>query len=167
MNRFLKFYIPVFLIVFIVNFIRYIRCVYYQAMYNKNLNARTPFKNYSIKHFAYTLLRKGDVEILNSDIDIITNQQYQSDFNNAFENAKGYFKYLMWQSLIWPWLIIKTFKIFAPIRKISNKFSWVILAPLEMFVAYLLGLFLDTTGIGNKILDFLLDFLSRIFPNIS
>ena len=167
MFEFSIFYGAIVIIVFVINLIRYIRCARYQHIYNENFNNNTPLKNFRIKPFLLPLLDKGKVVLLNTNIDVIANKSYIEDFNKAFENAKGHFYYLMCLSLIWPWLVIKTFKMFAPIRKITNKVAWVILAPLEMFLAYLLGIFLDTTGIGDKILKFLLDFLSRIFPNIN
>lgn len=167
MKRFAKFYLIVFAVVFIINLIRYILCSYYQKVYNLNFKNKTETKNFRIKPFIYPLFKQGDIEILSSKIDIIANRTYIEDFNKAFESAKGVFLHNIFLSFIWPWLAIQTLSMFKPIEKINNKIFKLFIGIFEIFIAYLVGLFLDTTGIGNKILKSLLAVLYRIFDYTS
>ncbi len=163
MIRIIIFYVICSAIWFVVNFNRYIRCAYYQTVYNINLDNNNGNKNYSIKEPVYHLLMKAHILPLSSDIDVIAETCYRSQFNNAFDNAKGYFKHRKNRFLIWIFLLLNSAFARLSISKTGNKIISVILAVLSMFVAYFLGLYLDTTGIGNKILECLLSNLTLLF----
>ncbi len=141
-----------------------VRLAHYHNVYIKNIGNREPTKNTIIASSFAQYLRNAPVCVDTLDI---CNPHKTKDCQEAYMwTLSNYFRKVR-DAFVWPLRAIEKLKMFAPIRKISNKLSWIILAPLEIFASYLLGLFLDTTGIGNKILMFLLDFLNRIFPNIN
>lgn len=161
--KILGIYFGVVILLCIYYLFRIIRLVHYRNIYVKNINNRESTKNTIIASSFAHYLNEAPIHI--STLDICSLYK-TSDCQDAYIwTLSNYFRKIR-AAFAWPWHAIERLKLFAPIRKISNKLAWIILAPLEMFVAYLLGLYLDTTGIGNKILMFLLDFLSHIFPNI-
>ena len=95
-------------------------------------------------------------------IDCIADVSHKHDFINAFESAKGTFIFYIVRSPVWLFIALDKLTIFAPARKTGNFFISLVVAALEIFVAYLVGLYLDTTGIGNKILAHLFFLLNHI-----
>lgn len=154
-------------IFFIVNFARLIACCIYQSVYNNNFKNDTPDRNYMIRYFVIALFKKANIILQNSTIDTIADRLYKNEFNSAFENAKGYFLYNMIHSVVWFLIIVKKFVIFSPTTKAANKLFSLCVAFIEAIAVYLLGLFLDTTGIGNRILTYLLDLANALFGHFS
>ena len=152
---------------FIVNFVRLIKCFVYRSVYNNNFKNGTPNNNYIIRHSVISLLNKANTSLQNPSTDIIASKIFIDDFNSAFFNAAGYFLHNMLHSVVWPLIIIKKFIIFIPAAKISNQLFSLAIALIEGFAVYLLGLFLDTTGIGSRILTYLLDVATALFEHFS
>ena len=70
-------------------------------------------------------------------------------------------------SAVWPLKFFITLSVYRPINsKKRNKLLTFIFGLLESVGIYLLGLFLDTTGIGNKILAFLLYFPEQLIQGL-
>ena len=157
MCRLIKYYVFATIVVFAVNLSRYIRCLYYQTTYNLNFKNNTPLKNYNIKQPVFYLFKKAKVCTVTAvDISLIANELYENEINHAFEHSKGYFRYWVFHSPMWLMSVIENLKIFAPARKVKNKIISVLIALIESIFLYFLGLYFDTTGIGSKILAFLL-----------
>ena len=158
----ITFYIIISVFILILNAIHY-----FQTKYNLNFQNNTPNKNYSIKFSTYRLFAKTELNFQTAQsIDIIANSHYRSEFNNAFEHSKGYFSDRLLHSFVWPITFIKKLKIFSIVQKIPNKLISFVIGLFEAFAIYLLGLFLDTTGIGNTILTFLISKVSYLVPQI-
>lgn len=162
MLRIIMVYIAIAIFIFVVNLIRYMKVSYYQMLFNANFANNTPIENYKIQHSIISLLRKAKLNFAKYEIDTISNPLYCDEINNALNWAKGYFHHQYTHCLFWPLHIIEKLTIFLPARKIKNKFISFIFAIIEFFLVYLLGLYLDTTGIGNKILTYLLDFSNHV-----
>lgn len=163
MNKFIKLYIVIAICICFVNLTRFVKCLYYKTKYLLNFKNNTPEKNYRIQEPIKRLLKKGNVYMLSSaKIDCIADVYYKDDFINAFESARGTFIFYIIRSPVWLFVALDTLTIFAPARKTGNIFITIVVAVVEIFAAYLVGLYLDTTGIGNKILAHLLAFLNYI-----
>ena len=168
MQTIIKLYFFIAFITFAINCFRYIKCAFYHNIYNNNFVNNTPEKNYSIKLSVFYLLKKAEIcNIKPLTLDLISNKSYIEEFNYAFESAKGYFRYYMIHSLLWGKFAIEKLSFFAPARLIKNKLASIIFALAEALAVYLLGLYLDTTGIGNKILTFLLDALNQLSEHLA
>lgn len=73
--------------------------------------------------------------------------------------AQGIYHTRKLRSWFWIYYLLSRITVFSSvITHTRNKFVSVFLCLLEGFVIYLLGLYLDRTDIGNKILDYLLSF---------
>ena len=127
----------------------------------------TPAKNFNINPSVIPLLRKGQVSLQSTNIDVIANEHYKDEFNNAFEMAKGYFKHYALSAPLWFFLAIDSLTIFASVNKIGNKVIKFVFALFQFFVSYLVALYLDTSGIGNKILTFLLASLTALSEHLA
>lgn len=162
--KILGIYFGIIVLLWLYYAYRIVRLAHYHNIYVKNIENKELNKNVIIASSFAHYLRDAQVYVDTLDI---CNPQKTKDCQEAYMwTLSNYFRKVR-DAFAWPMRAIEKLKMFAPIRKISNKLSWIILAPLEIFASYLLGLFLDTTGIGNKILTFLIDFLNRIFPNIN
>lgn len=150
-------------LVFIVNLIRFLRCCYYQEVYNSNFKNKTSFKNHYISQTIFRLLRKGNIATVNAPINLITDKLYISEFNESFESAKGFFLFQMRSSIFWPYSAIKKLVMFAPIRKIQNPILSILTALIQLFITYLITLHLDSSGIGQNILNWIYDTLNHLF----
>lgn len=163
MLKILISYMSIALVFSLVNLTRYLRCSYLKIAYNMNFDNKESTKNINFSVSAFSLFKKAKLNMIGLNAtDIMTNSIYKDEIINAFDYSKGYFRYKSLHSVFWIFHILENSFLFAPTQKISNRFISVIIAVLESFAVYLLGLYLDTTGIGNKILTFLLDALTAI-----
>ena len=167
MVRFLKFYFGVALVVLVVNIIRYVRCSMYQNTYNSNFIRNTPSKNFYIQPSIIPLLRRGNVALQNPNINVIADDCYRRDFNNAFESAKGYFRHCAIYAPLWFILAIESLTIFTLANKLRNNFVRIMFGLFQFFANYLVLLYLDTSGIGYKILNVLLAFLTESIERLA
>ena len=160
-------YLLIAALFFIVNFFRLKKCILYQSLYNDNFKNNTPNNNYTIKHTIISLLNKAHISLKCNVVSLVADRAFTKEFNNAFENAKGYFIHRMLHSPMWIALVAEGLTLFIPAFKIKHKIFACIFALIEAFVVYLFGLFLDTTGIGDKILVHLLDIATALFERLS
>ena len=167
MEKLITFYISVAIIFFIINLYRYLRCTYYQIIYNTNHENNNALKNFNIKESVYKLFKKSHILISGrADIGIITDSFQMNDFNNSFYCARAYFRHKMLHAPFWVLSAIEKINIFSLVRKTNNKVASLILSVIEGFLLYLLGLYLDTTGIGNKILSYLSELMQNLMSCI-
>ena len=155
MNELFKIYLCITAIVFGINFIRFICCLYYKFKYIYHFNINNPRKNFKIKHSVLRLFDKGKVCFVNNAIDLISNNSYQKEFLNAFDSSIGYFRNQMFRSPLWILTFIENLQMYSLFNKKPNKPIAVLCFLLEAFGTYLLGLYLDTSGTGNTILTYL------------
>lgn len=160
--RIIKFYFLISALVFIVNFIRFIVCCRLKVIYNTNISNDMPNKNSRIEQFVYSIFLKGGTQICSDGLNLIAKKIYQAEFNDAFEHSKSVFFRNFILAIVWPYLATDKLTMFTFAKRIKNKIVRFIIALFQVFATYLLGLFLDTTGIGNKILNILLDFLKNL-----
>lgn len=160
--KIIKLYFFIATLIFVVNFIRFIICCRLKVIYNTNISKNIPDKNYHIKQFVYSIFLKGNTQICDDRLSLIAEKTYQADFNAAFEHSKSVFFRNFILAIVWPYLATEKLTMFSLGKRIENKIVRFIFALFQVFATYLLGLFLDTTGIGNKILNTLLDFLKNL-----
>lgn len=159
MIKMLKLYTIVALYKILINLFRFLRCSRLKKIYNKNIHNRTPAKNYSIKHSSVRLFkRSGSHALISTPNNIVTSWNVEK-FNAAYDNSIAKFKHNVKTSLLWPYDLVEQLVLFSHAKRIKHKLISFLVALLEAFLVYLLSLYLDTTGIGIKILNILLDFL--------
>ena len=161
-------YIVVILLITSVNIIRILRCRHIIRKLIRNRYNSTPKKNCNYILSIKELLQKASIP---APSQLTTKGMAEKEIiQNIIDDllqAAGVYRHRAIHSPLWPIYIIERACVFRPIQKIPNKVLSVILALLEGFALYLLGLFLDTTGIGDKILTFLLEPLTALFARLA
>lgn len=151
MFKIILFYIAISAIVYIRNKYFYIKCTYLinSLRENKNnCNYIIPVNSILRKANLFTFERANPQRFVNSN--------YIEDICDCLLIAKGIFHTYCKRSPLWLYYLISNMSIFSLVRKTaSSRLCTIFYALVEWFFLYLLGLFLDTSGIGSKILKWL------------
>ena len=162
-------YAGIALFLLLKNFIHLLHCDYLHRKFITNHQNGTPEKNYELKNSIADIVNTASVDnFYEINATILANPVYISKIEDYILQAQAEYIYRFKHSIFWGYTnVLKKFKIFSPVFKHTNNiFITLIICFLEMFFAYLLGLYLDTTGIGNKILSALTFWASSLINNI-
>lgn len=168
MLKFVLFYIFIALVLSIKNFIHLMHCAYVQTKFIENHNNNSSVKNYEIQNSIISLLHRAKVYIqTNITAETVSNICKACVIEDYIVQAKAEYIYRSKHAIFWGYSLIKKLKIFKPIfHHTNNVFISIVCCAAESFAAYLLGLYLDTTGIGNKILAYLTALASTLIEHI-
>lgn len=162
MLKILSFYLFVSVCVLIINLCRYIRCCMLLKKFRKNVTSSMMLENMKIKFSSIRLFRKSrSMHYIIGYKEPFADTWCIRNIERAFENSKCYFLSNACRCLFWFYDMVETASMYAVARKIKNKIFSFIFALLQTVAVYLIGLYLDTTGIGNSILKALLSLLKR------
>lgn len=168
MKNIIYFYIGISLILLLKNLIHLIHCNYIRTKFAINHKNKTPLKNYELKNSIIYLIKTAKVDndyVIKADI--LVNSYYSPKIDNYLLQAQSEYIYLCKHTLLWGCELLKKCRLFSPVFKhTKNIFATIIICFLEMFAAYLLGLYFDTTGIGNKILSALTSLVTSLINSI-
>ena len=128
----------------------------------KNIKKQNPEKNYELLIPINKVLNKANVYV--SDIESEIQHRYflTPEFINSLQKAYYHYKYLMKHCLTWVLRIpFPKFK-FIKNKKV-NLFLRLLFFSISTFTVYLLETYLDRSGLGLQILNYLNDFLNSLF----
>ena len=156
MLKLIYIYLIVTAVIAIINLINIWRCIYISVRMEMNV-AKKPRVNYKYVVPVYNLLDKFYYGYSRSKItSLIDNSYGLRELTNKLAQVRGVFHYKAVHSFAWPLSLVRKFRIFKFITDSSyNIVIKVVLCLLEGFAVYLLSLYLDTSGIGDKILSYL------------
>lgn len=168
MIKFVLFYIFIALVLFVKNFIHLMHCAYIQTKFVENHNNNSSVKNYEFQNSIISLLHRAKVYVQTNITAKTVSDIYKACvIEDYIVQAKAEYIYRCKHTIFWGYSLIKKLKIFKPIfNHTNNIFISIICCLAEGFAAYLLGLYLDTTGIGNKILTYLTALASTLIEHI-
>ena len=150
-------YISISLILFIKNLCDMLRCSYIKNKLETNEQSNNSSKNLNYTVSVRSLLKRTGLYHLSGSY--LSGQQSYKICRRLTE-ARGIYRHRMIHCMFWPLALTSKMHVFRPIHKGKlNIFIKLTFCLIESLAIYLLGLYLDTTGIGNKILDALLGFL--------
>lgn len=154
-------YITVAMFLLCKNFYLCIKCYY--LIYSLERD-REAVNNYRLIIPIKTILNDANIYCSQLfDLKNFTNYTGVQDIIECIHQAQGIYYNRCKRSFLWLFYLICKIRIFRPIlMHTSNKFFAILACLIEWFVLYLLGLYLDTTGIGSKILQYLLSSLSQL-----
>lgn len=157
MMKIIGMYILISILLYLKNKYRHLRCNYIiNTMYDNKNNT----DNYKYILAIEILLDKADIYHLNVPKDL---QDYPDTIIDALQIARGIYIGRCYRALLWGYFFLMEIHIFKPIfSRTNNKLIALIFCLVEFFVTYLLGLYLDTTDIGSKILAFLPAALNKL-----
>lgn len=168
MSRIFIFYITVSLIILIKNLVCFCRCNYaYNAL--RNSLQKSEYKN-NVKHSVSvkSLILNANIPCpLSFSVDTFTESYWVEQLLQYVLHASGVYRHRLLHAFFWPSSFIKKINIFRIITdKTNNVFLSILFCVIEAFFVYLLGLYLDTSGIGNKILTFVTGWVSSLIGHI-
>ena len=156
--KILLFYILVTIFIAIKNCINFARCIYIELKLKDNYSNGKNVNNYYLADSLNSLLCKANVSVVPA-------KELRDSFSapKVFDHilrARAKYRHRMIHSYCWVINLFSHMRIFSfNITRIENKLLRFIFCIAEWLVLYLVGLFLDTSGIGNKILSHLIAFL--------
>lgn len=156
-------YVVITAINFIINGYRMLHTNYLWNTYLVNIKNKTEDKNYELLIPLMHIFKKANVCIDERYIrQGLLSYNDESKLEEALKISWGYYKYLTKHSCSWFFRIpIPTFKFIK--SKTKNKLIQFISFILSSFIIYLIGLYLDDSGLGLKILNLLSHFLKALF----
>ncbi len=149
MIKIVAVYVLIALLLYIRNKYLYLKCSYLCSCLQLNKD------NYNYIIPVNSIMHKAHLyNPIFSDPQNFANEIFIKDICECLLQARGIFYTFYMRSPLWLFYLIQRLVIFTPITKIvSNKFIASLCSIVESFALYLLGLYLDTTGIGNKTLS--------------
>ena len=168
MKRIIFIYISTTLLLALKNLINWWRCTYISARMQMNIDV-SPYKNLNYTISIISLLKRLDCYYTKKEISkMIVNPHGMLTIIKHLYEVRGIYYHQIVHSFTWPYRVMRKITVFKPLSDVKNNpIISTILCIGEGFVIYLLGLYLDTTGIGNKILAFLLDFLTEAVEHLA
>lgn len=157
------FYLVVALFNFLKNGYRMIHANYLRNRFIENSYGKRPEKNYSLTMPITNTLSKIGISANYQEIDDATGNHYDTkQLADKLDKACERYKYLMIHCLSWIFRL--------PLPKyiwINGKFTRGIVKSIIIILTtvfdYLICLFLDEYGLGDKLLNLLTDFLKNLF----
>lgn len=168
MKKFILSYIFISLILLIKNLIHLFHSAYIRSKFIINHKEGTPSKNYELKNSIISLINRANIDYhYEITAKLLSDFSYASKVDDYLIQTWAEYMYRCKHTFFWGYNLLKKCKIFSPIFKNThNIFVTTILCLFEIIVAYLLGLYFDTTGIGNKILAFLTELGTSLIDKI-
>lgn len=143
------------ILIFLCNLARYIRSVYYEVIYKKNLDGHTMLRNAGIRPGVLSLCEKANLRLPCGDAaDFLANEQYAPEIWRMLINIEGVFAYRARRSLAWPLDAFETLVSFALARRVKNKFISCVLNLIGILGSYVMCRLCDASGLGARIDDF-------------
>lgn len=168
MSRIFIFYITVSLIILIKNLIYFCRCNYAYIELQDSLQ-KSEYKN-NVNHSVSikSLISNANIPCpLSFSAEIFTESYWIKQLLKYVSHASGVYRHRLLHAFFWPSSFIKKINIFKIITdKTNNVFLSILFCIIEAFFVYLLGLYLDTSGIGSKILTFVTGWVSSLIGHI-
>lgn len=149
-------YLAVTILTAIFNLLYLIRCVYYGSAYKRNLANQSMRKNVYFQDGLLDLCKKANICVAQSvDINWLTRPEYKDGVFDTINRLKGRFAYRVLHS--WKWVSFVKVSLHArPLfRALNKRFLALICFVISIACSYFLGLFLDKSGIGNEILNWI------------
>lgn len=161
--------VKIICIYFFISILLYLKNKYRQLKCNYVINGIYKSKNISDRYqyilATSFLLSKANIYRLDISDDLKTNP---NSVIESLEIARGIYIGRSHRALLWGYFVLMRIHIFKPIfSQINNKMLAFIICLVEFFFTYLIGLYLDTTGIGNKILTSLPVALNKLADLLS
>lgn len=161
--------VKIICIYFLISVFIYLKNKYRQLKCNYVINGIFKSKNISDRYkyilSASFLLSKANIYRLDISNDL---KNTPNSVIESLEIARGIYIGRSHRAFLWGYFVLLKIHIFKPIfSHINNKTSAIIICLAEFFFTYLIGLYFDTTGIGNKILTFLPVALNRLADLLS
>lgn len=168
MLKIITAYILIAVFIYTKNKINYLRCNYVINNLIANAKNKKYNNNFNYINSVESLLSGASIySPVFLDYSKLANGYYLNSIIEHLEQARGIYRHRYIHSLFWGYPFLKKIKIFKPIfNKSTNIIVSIVICLVEGFLVYLLGLYLDTTGIGNKILICLTDFASSLIEHI-
>ena len=168
MSRIFIFYITVSLIILIKNFIYFCRCNYANIALQNNLQKREYDNNLKYSVSVKSLISNANIYCpLSFSVSTFTESYWIEQLLKYVSHASGVYRHRLLHAFFWPSSFIKKINIFRIITdKTNNVFLSILFCIIEAFFVYLLGLYLDTSGIGNKLLTFVTGWVSSLIGHI-
>ena len=168
--KLLIIYFSIAFLKFIWNTTLYFHCDFLMRKYIDNIYV-DPFKNYNILNSVKWHFKRTDTycRTLNTQDGITEkSQDILHATKDCFLHAMGVYYYRALNSVFWIFTDFLSTKkiIFIPVKLRSNIFFSFLCSLFDWFLLYLVGLFLDTSGIGQRILDSLHAFLSVLWQHL-
>ena len=156
----LVIYITIAFIILIINLIKKYQCKYFSSKLFSNHMKQKSQKNHDYKESIIDLLDSAGISISGVFVSptSITNGFVINTLCDKLREASGKFHNRAFRCYQWGYKVIKRTLQYSPFQRAEVNYAvrfFIFL--LETLLVYLLGLWLDTTGIGNKILNALTD----------
>lgn len=159
----LGIYAVVTIIVFLKNTYRKYHINYLRNTYRKNLHSNQPTKNYELLIPFEKAFKHADIYCYQYELEeCIINGYNRNNFENLLEKAFFHYSYLAKHCLSW-FLRIPLPRINKIKNRVSNKVLQFLIFVFTALCDYLLCLFLDKYGLGDKVLSLLDSFLKKLF----
>ena len=142
------------------HWIDWFRCLYIAARLHNNNQTNKKYKNQNYAISIESLLKNAKGYNIESRIYNLLSRRDYSDVEmlGALFEAQAVYRHWALHTFTWPATLFRKLNLFNHIFNTRhNFFIKIIMCFLEGFLVYLLGLYLDTTGIGNKILTYITD----------
>ncbi len=147
---------------FLKNAYRMVHTNFLRNTYIKNIKEHHSEKNYELLIPIVKVLSKANVYVYNIESELNNNFGISQSFDNSFMKAFYHYKYLSKHSLTWITRIpFPKFK-FIHNKKLNIFLRFLVFA-ISTIAVYLLGLYLDNSGLGLKALNYLTDFVNNLF----
>lgn len=141
---------------FLYSFVQYRKAVRYEKIYLTNWNNEEYEKNAAIQEPVAKLFKAAGARLPQPErMRAFTTSWRLCEYGKAFVYTQTHFKNQMKNSLFWLVFLFER-KENKPLKPVLRIILAVVSFLLQNFVVYLLGLLLDTTGIGNTIVSALL-----------
>lgn len=147
---------------FLKNAYRMIHTAYLRNTYVKNIKECHSEKNYELLIPITKVLIKANVYVYNLESEISHSFGISTSLDNAFSKAFYHYKYLMKHCFTWIIRIpLPKFK-FIHNKKLNIFIRFLVFA-ISTITVYLFSLYLDNSGLGVKVLNYLTDFANSLF----
>lgn len=147
---------------FFKNAYRMIHTTFLRNTYIKNIKENRPEKNYELEIPISKTLSKANVYVYNLESELRNSYNISISFDNDFLKAYYHYRYLMKHCLTW--ILRIPFPKFKFIHnKKLNAFLRFLVFAISTIAVYLFGLYLDNSGLGLKVLNYLTDFVNNLF----
>lgn len=147
---------------FCLNFYRMIHTKILRDKYIKNIRNHCHERNYELLIPISKVLSKANIYVCNLESEIENSFGITCSFDNALTKAFYHYKYLM--KHCFTWILRIPFPKFKFIHnKRLNLFIRFLVFSVSTITVYFFGLYLDSSGLGLKILTCLSDSLNRLF----
>lgn len=155
MLKFILWYLGISAIIFLKHFIDFWRCMYVAFRLEYNIEEHPSRRNYNYITSVRSLLSRA---YISSDIGKYSQIAYDvDDITDRLFQARGIYRDRMLHSPLWGYNVLKKIHIFSPIFERSHGwFVSTILCLAEGLALYLIGLYLDNSGIGKSLLSYLI-----------